>query len=134
MFGSEKIIGRKNATMDYKNRISLPNFTYAEKDDKIIVLSQEDYFSLYSSNYIDNTFVSKKIETVEDFILQSKIYDDLSKYIVAELLVGSNCRISLSSFLIEEYRKVRSVILSGAVDHLNLYPTEEIAKKHIFMM
>ena len=133
MFGEQRITGTKIVTLDEKNRISLPKFTYAQKEDKIAVLSKEEFISLYSSDYIEKTFFPNELKTVEDFMLKSKIYDELSKYLVAELSVGSNNRISLSSWLIEQYKIAKTVILSGAIDHLNIYPNEEIAKKHIFM-
>lgn len=133
MFGDKRITGAKTTTLDEKNRIVLPKFTSAEKEDKIAILSKEEFISLYSSDYIEKLFFPNEVKTVEDFMLKSKIYDELSKYLVAELFVGVGNRILIPSILIEQYKIAKKVILSGAIDHLNIYPNEEIAKKHIFM-
>lgn len=74
MFGEEKIFGTSQISIDEKNRIKLPTFTYAEPGDKIIIQKEEDYLKI--SNELR---IIKIIEEIEESLKYVKNSSEVKK-------------------------------------------------------
>ena len=74
MFGEDKIFGTSQISIDEKNRIKLPTFTYAEPGDKIIIQKKEDCLKI--SNELR---IIKIIEEIEESLKRVKNSSEAKK-------------------------------------------------------
>ena len=51
MFDQENIVGCSIHNIDYKNRLMLPDYCNAEVGEELVLLSDDDFFSIYSVTY-----------------------------------------------------------------------------------
>ena len=54
MFGEGNIYGQTSVTLDPKDRIILPTFTYAEPKDELLIINKEDYLYVCKEEKIEN--------------------------------------------------------------------------------
>ncbi len=103
MFGENLLIGQKKVKIDGKNRIYLPPFTKAEKNDEIALINKIDttgypYIKLYLiKKYKEIAEKLKKLQenatSVEEYIQYEQKIIDICSYIDAVLKVDSQRRV-----------------------------------------
>lgn len=122
MFGKENIYGQTILHCDPKKRIILPKFTYAEKDDSLVILNKINYLSIY-----EEELINKKIEDLEKMYVgydkqKKKEVDlmllDLYKSILKKVKVDAQHRISLAGI---EF-KTNEFMCIGAKNYIILDP------------
>lgn len=95
MYGTEEI------RIDSKNRIFLPSFTNAEQGDELLLVKDEEFYSIYNRIYYDELL--SKLEEAGD--IQKVRY--ICNNIVKKMIVDSHNRITLGNrFEDEEFIKV----------------------------
>ena len=125
MFGEEKIFGKSEISIDEKNRIKLPKFTYAEAGDRIIIQQEDD--ALKISNELKITKIIEEIEEAlkhvenisEAKTLKEKI-DKLCISIISKKICDQQNRIILPNGIFDtsETNRIMSV---GYGDYIKLY-------------
>lgn len=125
MFGEEKIFGKSEISIDEKNRIKLPKFTYAESGDRIIIQQEDD--ALKISNELKITKIIEEIEEAlkhvenisEAKTLKEKM-DKLCISIISKKICDQQNRIILPNGIFDtsETNRIMSV---GYGDYIKLY-------------
>lgn len=125
MFGEEKIFGKSEISIDEKNRIKLPKFTYAEAGDRIIIQQEDD--ALKISNELKITKIIEEIEEAlkhvenisEAKTLKEKM-DKLCISIISKKICDQQNRIILPNGIFDtsETNRIMSV---GYGDYIKLY-------------
>lgn len=125
MFGEEKIFGKSEISIDEKNRIKLPKFTYAEAGDRIIIQQEDD--ALKISNELKITKIIEEIEESLKYVeniseaktLKEKI-DKLCISIISKKICDQQNRIILPNGIFDtsETNRIMSV---GYGDYIKLY-------------
>ncbi len=125
MFGEEKMFGKSEISIDEKNRIKLPKFTYAESGDRIIIQQEDD--ALKISNELKITKIIEEIEEAlkhvenisEAKTLKEKI-DKLCISIISKKICDQQNRIILPNGIFDtsETNRIMSV---GYGDYIKLY-------------
>ena len=103
MYGEDLLIGQKTVKIDGKNRIYLPPFTKAEKDDEIALINKIDntgypYVKLYLfKKYKEIAERLKKLQenatSIEEYMQYEQKIIDICSYIDAVLKVDRERRI-----------------------------------------
>ena len=103
MFGENLLIGKRTVKIDGKNRIYLPPFTKAEKDDEIALINKIDntgfpYVKLYLlKKYKEIAERLQKLQenatSVEEYMQYEQKIIDICSYITATLKVDSQRRV-----------------------------------------
>lgn len=103
MFGEDLLIGKKIVNIDSKNRICLPSFTKAEKNDEIALINKIDttgypYIKLYLlKKYKEIAERLKKLQenatSTQEFMQYEQKIIDICSYIDAVLKVDSQRRV-----------------------------------------
>lgn len=106
MFGEDYFFGRKTVSVDSKNRIYLPTFTNAEKDDELILIrnennDEEESYYLYEKseicNWINHFYKEmKSSEKLPEYNNRRKIYEEFCKSIILSVRCDAAKRICLS--------------------------------------
>jgi len=125
MFGEEKIFGKSEISIDEKNRIKLPKFTYAESGDRIIIQQEDD--ALKISNELKITKIIEEIEEAlkhvenisEAKTLKEKM-DKLCISIISKKICDQQNRVILPNGIFDtsETNRIMSV---GYGDYIKLY-------------
>ena len=125
MFGEDKIFGKSEISIDEKNRIKLPKFTYAESGDRIIIQQEDD--ALKISNELKITKIIEEIEEAlkhvenisEAKTLKEKM-DKLCISIISKKICDQQNRIILPNGIFDtsETNRIMSV---GYGDYIKLY-------------
>lgn len=132
MFGEDLMIGKREATIDEKNRVILGASTYAEKGDELAMLLSNDktYLKLFRRELIE-TKIRELLEQeskAKDAKEQSFIEQKLSLYkdsVVALPKVEAQRRLSIPKEVVEELKLQGHVYVVGAFDSVEIYPSRE---------
>lgn len=125
MFGEEKIFGKSEISIDEKNRIKLPKFTYAESGDRIIIQQEDD--ALKISNELKITKIIEEIEEALKYVENiseakalKKEIDKLCISIISKKICDQQNRIILPNGIFDtsETNRIMSV---GYGDYIKLY-------------
>ena len=116
MFGEKDIIGQSTVKTDIKKRIVLPKFTYAEFNDKLLVLEMKDYILLYTLS----SFEEKLAKLEEKYKISKKKRKQIERFLYSRIRDIAICeksrRISLDS-VVKEGQKF---VCIGCKDHVKL--------------
>ena len=131
MFGENIILGNAKCKVDTKGRILLPKFTYSEKDDEI-VLSSDDNGIILLNNIV---CLKRRINELEknrssesDERLIKSLNDKLERLYfscISVSKVDSQRRLIIPVSTRMEYDINDSVILQGCKDHLKMFNSDE---------
>lgn len=132
MFGEDLMIGKREATIDGKNRVILGASTYAEKGDELAMLLSNDktYLKLFRRELIE-TKIRELLEQeskAKDAKEQSFIEQKLSLYkdsVVSLPKVEAQRRLSIPKEVVEELKLQGHVYVVGAFDSVEIYPSRE---------
>ena len=142
MFGQDMMFGQKNIKIDEKGRIILPNFTYVESKDIVLLgISDNDgNFKMFSKNEV--------VKAINNMIEEQKTVNDLKRFkflteqinsfqssILTECVVDNQKRITIPVEIREELNLEDSLYICGGTDYcipcLNLYKSKQDMKKKI---
>lgn len=132
MFGEDLMIGKREATIDEKNRVILGASTYAEKGDELAMLLSNDktYLKLFRRELIE-TKIRELLEQeskAKDAKEQSFIEQKLSLYkdsVVSLPKVEAQRRLSIPKEVVEELKLQGHVYVVGSFDSVEIYPSRE---------
>lgn len=140
MFGENIILGNAKCKVDTKGRILLPKFTYSEKDDEI-VLSSDDNGIILLNNIV---CLKRRINELEKNIssesaerLIKSLNDKLERLYfscISVSKVDSQRRIIIPVSTRMEYDINDSVILQGCKDHLKMFNSDESYQNYKMMI
>ena len=126
MFGEKIILGNAKCKVDTKGRILLPKFTYSEKDDEI-VLSSDDNGIILLNNIVclkrRINELEKNMSSESDERLIKSLNDKLERLYfscISVSKVDSQRRLIISVSTRMEYDINDSVILQGCKDQTTL--------------
>ena len=128
MFGGDMIIGISEQSLDNKNRIILPKFTGASYEDELVLFQEEDNFSVYHMNYlIQKLGLLEKNELLDlkSFLVLKRRYDEIMSNVFAKCSVDRQKRILLPQLVVDYYQLSHSVIIRGAIDHVNVFKADK---------
>ena len=140
MFGENIILGNAKCKVDTKGRIFLPKFTYSEKDDEI-VLSSDDNGIILLNNIV---CLKRRINELEknrssesDERLIKSLNDKLERLYfscISVSKVDSQRRLIIPVSTRMEYDINDSVILQGCKDHLKMFNSDESYENYKMML
>jgi len=121
MFGEKDIYGQKIIKTIIKNRIIIPEFTYVEKGDCLLVLKNEDCLSLYKEEDIKE-YINKLKFKLENSISEEELkivnlkLMKLYETIVRRVTCDAQKRVVLGE-IIKDWEEILCI---GAIDHIIL--------------
>lgn len=124
MFGDIKMIGIAEQNLDEKNRIILPKFTNASKGDEVVLFQEKEYFSIYHLDYLIQKLDSlekNELTDLKSFLILKRKYDEIMLNIFSKSTVDGQKRIHLPQQVVDDYQLNNSVIVRGAIDHVNIF-------------
>ena len=124
MFGSIPIFGNGEYTLDSKNRLFIPSFTYAEENDQLIIQKGNDNFYIIANA----SAYEKKIKTLKETNAEDKI-SILTSSIVALVKVDKQKRI-MTNFG-ENFAIDRKVFIHGNYDNIQVFPSKSHYEAYI---
>lgn len=140
MFGEKIILGNTKCKVDTKGRILLPKFTYSEKDDEI-VLSSDDNGIILLNNIVclkrRINELEKNMSSESDERLIKSLNDKLERLYfscISVSKVDSQRRLIISVSTRMEYDINDSVILQGCKDHLKMFNSDESYQNYKMMI
>lgn len=140
MFGENIILGNAKCKVDTKGRILLPKFTYSEKDDEI-VLSSDDNGIILLNNIVclkrRINELEKNMSSESDERLIKSLNDKLERLYfscISVSKVDSQRRLIISVSTRMEYDINDSVILQGCKDHLKMFNSDESYQNYKMMI
>ena len=140
MFGEKIILGNAKCKVDTKGRILLPKFTYSEKDDEI-VLSSDDNGIILLNNIVclkrRINELEKNMSSESDERLIKSLNDKLERLYfscISVSKVDSQRRLIISVSTRMEYDINDSVILQGCKDHLKMFNSDESYQNYKMMI
>lgn len=140
MFGEKIILGNAKCKVDIKGRILLPKFTYSEKDDEI-VLSSDDNGIILLNNIVclkrRINELEKNMSSESDERLIKSLNDKLERLYfscISVSKVDSQRRLIISVSTRMEYDINDSVILQGCKDHLKMFNSDESYQNYKMMI
>lgn len=140
MFGEKIILGNAKCKVDTKGRILLPKFTYSEKDDEI-VLSSDDNGIILLNNIVclkrRINELEKNMSSESDERLIKSLNDKLEKLYfscISVSKVDSQRRLIIPVSTRMEYDINNSVILQGCKDHLKMFNSDESYQNYKMMI
>lgn len=140
MFGEKIILGNAKCKVDTKGRILLPKFTYSEKDDEI-VLSSDDNGIILLNNIVclkrRINELEKNMSSESDERLIKSLNDKLERLYfscISVSKVDSQRRIIIPVSTRMEYDINDSVILQGCKDHLKMFNSDESYQNYKMMI
>lgn len=132
MFGEDLMIGKRETTIDGKNRVILGASTYAEKGDNLAILLSKDktYLKVFRRELIETEIkrlleLGKAAKTLEE---QEYVEQKLSLYkdsLVSLPKVEAQRRLSIPKEVVEELKLQGHVYVVGAFDSVEIYPSRE---------
>lgn len=140
MFGEKIILGNAKCKVDTKGRILLPKFTYSEKDDEI-VLSSDDNGIILLNNIVclkrRINELEKNMSSESDERLIKSLNDKLERLYfscISVSKVDSQRRLIIPVSTRIEYDINDSVILQGCKDHLKMFNSDESYQNYKMMI
>lgn len=140
MFGEKIILGNAKCKVDTKGRILLPKFTYSEKDDEI-VLSSDDNGMILLNNIVclkrRINELEKNMSSESDERLIKSLNDKLERLYfscISVSKVDSQRRLIIPVSTRMEYDINDSVILQGCKDHLKMFNSDESYQNYKMMI
>ena len=140
MFGEKIILGNAKCKVDTKGRILLPKFTYSEKDDEI-VLSSDDNGIILLNNIVclkrRINELEKNMSSESDERLIKSLNDKLERLYfscISVSKVDSQRRLIIPVSTRMEYDINDSVILQGCKDHLKMFTSDESYQNYKMMI
>lgn len=140
MFGEKIILGNAKCKVDTKGRILLPKFTYSEKDDEI-VLSSDDNGIILLNNIVclkrRINELEKNMSSESDERLIKSLNDKLERLYfscISVSKVDSQRRLIIPVSTRMEYDINDSVILQGCKDHLKMFNSDESYQNYKIMI
>jgi len=140
MFGEKIILGNAKCKVDTKGRILLPKFTYSEKDDEI-VLSSDDNGIILLNNIVclkrRINELEKNMSSENDERLIKSLNDKLERLYfscISVSKVDSQRRLIIPVSTRMEYDINDSVILQGCKDHLKMFNSDESYQNYKMMI
>ena len=140
MFGEKIILGNAKCKVDTKGRILLPKFTYSEKDDEI-VLSSDDNGMILLNNIVclkrRINELEKNMSSESDERLIKSLNDKLERLCfscISVSKVDSQRRLIIPVSTRMEYDINDSVILQGCKDHLKMFNSDESYQNYKMMI
>lgn len=140
MFGEKIILGNAKCKVDTKGRILLPKFTYSEKDDEI-VLSSDDNGIILLNNIVclkrRINELEKNMSSESDERLIKSLNDKLERLYfscISVSKVDSQRRLIIPVSTRMEYDINDSVILQGCKDHLKIFNSDESYQNYKMMI
>jgi Uncharacterized protein conserved in bacteria len=140
MFGEKIILGNAKCKVDTKGRILLPKFTYSEKDDEI-VLSSDDNGIILLNNIVclkrRINELEKNMSSESDERLIKSLNDKLERLYFSYISVSkvdSQRRLIIPVSTRMEYDINDSVILQGCKDHLKMFNSDESYQNYKMMI
>lgn len=140
MFGEKIILGNAKCKVDTKGRILLPKFTYSEKDDEI-VLSSDDNGIILLNNIVclkrRINELEKNMSSESDERLIKSLNDKLERLYfscISVSKVDSQRRLIIPVSTRMEYDINDSVILQGCKDHLKMFNSDESYQNYKMML
>lgn len=140
MFGEKIILGNAKCKVDTKGRILLPKFTYSEKDDEI-VLSSDDNGIILLNNIVclkrRINELEKNMSSESDERLIKSLNDKLERLYFSCIFVSkvdSQRRLIIPVSTRMEYDINDSVILQGCKDHLKMFNSDESYQNYKMMI
>ena len=124
MFGSVPIFGNGEYTLDSKNRLFIPSFTYAEENDQLIIQKGNDNFYIIANA----SAYEKKIKTLKETNAEDKI-SILTSSIVALVKVDKQKRI-MTNFG-ENFAIDRKVFIHGNYDNIQVFSSKSHYEAYI---
>ncbi len=136
MFGERPIFGRTENVLSDKNRITLPAWTGAEKDDSLLIVGSDDnsFLKIYKKDIILKTidkykYMLDNFET-ENFDLVEAKYQLLLLSILGSQNVDGQRRIQLTKKLVERFTFNSSVYLIGCNEYLGVFKNQADVSKY----
>lgn len=140
MFGEKIILGNAKCKVDTKGRILLPKFTYSEKDDEI-VLSSDDNGIILLNNIVclkrRINELEKNMSSESDERLIKSLNDKLERLYfscISVSKVDSQRRLIIPVSTRMEYDINDSVILQGCKDRLKMFNSDESYQNYKMMI
>lgn len=140
MFGEKIILGNAKCKVDTKGRILLPKFTYSEKDDEI-VLSSDDNGIILLNNIVclkrRINELEKNMSSENDERLIKSLNDKLERLYfscISVSKVDSQRRLIIPVSTRMEYDINDAVILQGCKDHLKMFNSDESYQNYKMMI
>lgn len=140
MFGEKIILGNAKCKVDTKGRILLPKFTYSEKDDEI-VLSSDDNGIILLNNIVclkrRINELEKNMSSESDERLIKSLNDKLERLYfscISVSKVDSQRRLIIPVSTRMEYDINDSVILQGCKDYLKMFNSDESYQNYKMMI
>lgn len=140
MFGEKIILGNAKCKVDTKGRILLPKFTYSEKDDEI-VLSSDDNGIILLNNIVclkrRINELEKNMSSESDERLIKSLNDKLERLYfscISVSKVDSQRRLIIPVSTRMEYDINDSVILQGCKDHLKMFNSDKSYQNYKMMI
>lgn len=140
MFGEKIILGNAKCKVDTKGRILLPKFTYSEKNDEI-VLSSDDNGIILLNNIVclkrRINELEKNMSSESDERLIKSLNDKLERLYfscISVSKVDSQRRLIIPVSTRMEYDINDSVILQGCKDHLKMFNSDESYQNYKMMI
>ncbi len=125
MFGEEKMFGKSEISIDEKNRIKLPKFTYAESGDRIIIQQEDDTLKISNESKITKIIEEieetlKHVENISEAKTLKEKIDKLCISIISKKICDQQNRIVLPNGIFDtsETNRIMSV---GYGDYIKLY-------------
>lgn len=125
MFGEERMFGKSEISIDKKNRITVPAFTYVEKGDKIIIQKEDNELKLSNELRIVKIMetIEKSLKYVKDSSEAKILKEEMDKLcisILSKKTCDNQCRIVLPNDIFDtsETNKIMAV---GHGDYIKLY-------------
>ena len=140
MFGEKIILGNAKCKVDTKGRILLQKFTYSEKDDEI-VLSSDDNGIILLNNIVclkrRINELEKNMSSESDERLIKSLNDKLERLYfscISVSKVDSQRRLIIPVSTRMEYDINDSVILQGCKDYLKMFNSDESYQNYKMMI
>lgn len=140
MFGEKIILENAKCKVDTKGRILLPKFTYSEKDDEI-VLSSDDNGIILLNNIVclkrRINELEKNMSSESEERLIKSLNDKLERLYfscISVSKVDSQRRLIIPVSTRMEYDINDSVILQGCKDHLKMFNSDESYQNYKMMI
>lgn len=140
MFGEKIILGNAKCKVDTKGRILLPKFTYSEKDDEIVLSSDDNGIILLNNLVCLKRRISeleKNMSSESDERLIKSLNDKLERLYfscISVSKVDSQRRLIIPVSTRMEYDINDSVILQGCKDHLKMFNSDESYQNYKMMI
>lgn len=142
MFGQDMIFGQKTIKIDEKGRIILPNFTYVESKDILLLgISDNDgNFKIFLRNDIINIIngmieEQKTTDELKRFKFLTEQINGFQSSFLTECVVDNQKRVTIPVEIREELNLEDSLYICGGTDFgipcLNLYRKKEDMVKRL---